>query len=111
MKEIEPRAAALTKIRISKLRLDFQLPEHLIEEGVGQYVEILRNGQVLPPIYVRFDGVNYFLQDGFHRVEAAKREGIEEVDAEIAPGTLDEMESEFRDSLSAALGDLRSRKL
>lgn len=32
--------------------------------------------------------------DGFHRVEAAQRERLEEIDAEIAPGTLAKIESE-----------------
>jgi len=94
------------KIRISELRLDFQPPEVLSEEDVLRYVEMLRDAQALPPVYVRFDGVNYFLQDGFHRVEAAKREGIPEVEAEITSGTLAEMESEFQDGLKAALAEL-----
>ena len=50
---------------------------------------------------VRFDGTEYFLQDGFHRVEAARREGMEELEAEIKPGTLAEMESEFREYVRA----------
>jgi hypothetical protein len=96
----------LVKIRTSELRLDFQPPEVLSEATVIGYIEMLRDGQALPPVCVRFDGLNYFLQDGFHRVEAAKREGIQEVEAEITPGTLAQMESEFHDGLKAALAQL-----
>lgn len=91
----------MVKIQLNILRLDFQPSENLIEETVWQYTEKLRKGDALPPLYVRFDGSNYFLQDGFHRVEAARRVGITELDAEVSPGTLAEMESEFRDALKA----------
>jgi len=97
----------IAKMRLSELRLDFQPPENLLEDEVSRYVEKLRSGQSFPPVYVRFDGVNYFLQDGFHRVEAAKREGVEELAAEIAPGTLADIEAEFQDSLKAIRAGLR----
>lgn len=45
---------------------------------------------------VRFDGQNHFLQDGFHRLEAALRLGIKLIDAEISSGTLQEMQAEWR---------------
>lgn len=68
--------AKFAKVRTSALRLDFQSRENLDEESVHRYAQTLRNGESLPAIYVRFDGTSYFLQDGFHRVEAARREEL-----------------------------------
>jgi ParB-like chromosome segregation protein Spo0J len=72
-------------------------------------MEQIANGEPLEPILVRFDGESYFVQDGFHRVEAARRSGISQIDAEISPGTPQEMEGEFRKFLDALKTDLSSR--
>jgi ParB-like chromosome segregation protein Spo0J len=42
-----------------------------------------------------------FLEDGFHRVEAAKRAGVGEIEAEVLPGTLADMEADFQEYLKA----------
>ena len=88
------------KIKLTSLRLDFQPHENLIEENVIEYQVRFRNGEPFPPVYVRFSGTDYFLQDGFHRVEAARREGLEEIDAEVAPGTIAETDAEFQKMLA-----------
>jgi|SRR5215467_12203390 len=95
------------KIKLSSLRLDFQRHKNLIEENVIEYQARFRNGESFPPVYVRFDGTDYFLQDGFHRVEAARREGLEEIDCEVEPGTIEEMEAEYREMLEELLKSLR----
>ena len=95
------------KIKLSSLRLDFQPPENLIEDTVVEFQAKFRNGETVDPVFVRFDGTYYFLQDGFHRVEAARREGLDEIDAEVEPGTLAEMESEFRQTVDALKKSLR----
>lgn len=59
----------------------------------------IANGQTLEPITVRFDGDSYFVQDGFHRVEAAHRYGLSEIDVDVLPGTLRDMEAEFREMI------------
>ena len=84
---------------IDDIQLDFQPAANLIEETVLTYFNCLRKRKKLSPIRVRFDGHNYLLEDGFHRVEAARRCGRRTVKAEIVPGTLAEMEAEFRDYL------------
>lgn len=86
-------------LRLREIRLDFQAPENLIEETVLDYVLKIRRGESLPPIRVRFDGASYFCEDGFHRLEAARRTGLQEIRAEISPGTLGEMEAEFSEYL------------
>jgi hypothetical protein len=89
----------MTTLQIDTIRLDFQPAENLNEETVLTYMGRIQQGETLAPVTVRFDGRNYFLQDGFHRVEAAKRCGIQAVNAEISPGSFDEMEAEFQEYL------------
>ena len=95
------------KLAIATIRMDFQPLENLIEETVMEYVSQIEAGQSVPPVLVRFDGNDYFLQDGFHRVEAARRTGLKTVDAEVLPGTLAEMEAEFQECLERLKADLR----
>ena len=106
---MEPKRETSRSLHISAIRLDFQPAENLIEETVQMYVEQLKRGEILPLLRVRFDGRNYFLEDGFHRVEAAKRCGVKTLDAEVLPGTLTEMESEFEDYLKRLRTDLKSK--
>jgi len=87
------------KLRIDTIRLDFQPAENLIEETVQKYVASLKCGEKLSPLRVRFDGHSYFLEDGFHRVAAAQRCGVTTLQADVKPGTLEEMEAEFSDHL------------
>lgn len=87
------------RLPVRSLRLDFQPPENRSEEKVIEYLVVLQGGGVLPSVRVRFDGTSYFLEDGFHRVEAAQRFGLDEVDADVLPGTLEEMEAEWREYL------------
>ena len=47
------------------------------------------------------------LKNGFHRVEAARRLGRRRISAEVIPGTLEEMEAEFRQMMEAVKRDLR----
>jgi hypothetical protein len=100
------RGADLTKVSVKAIRLDFQPPENLLEDTVNGYVEMLQRGEELPPIRLRFDGADYLLEDGFHRVEAAKRVGVEEIEAEVLPGTFADMEANFREYLKALKSSL-----
>ena len=100
----------MTRIRLNDLRLDFQPPECLFEERITEIMLQISDGQALEPITVRFDGNAYYIQDGFHRVEAARRCGLSEIDAEILSGTLQEMEQQFRTMLKSSLAKLRSHK-
>ena len=92
---------------INRIRLDFQPPENLIEETVQEYVEQIRRGDKLTPVYVRFDGSDYFCQDGFHRLEAARRTGLKKIKAEVFPGTLADMEADWQECLKRLHADLR----
>ena len=62
---------------------------------------MLQRGEELPPVRVRFDGTDYFLEDGFRRVEAAKRVGVGEIEAEVLSGTLADMKANFQEHVKA----------
>jgi len=54
---------------------------------VHEYAALLRNGTRFPPVEVFFDGTDYWLADGFRRVEAAAITGVEGFEAVVRPGT------------------------
>lgn len=59
----------------------------LIEEEVEEYAYHLRNEVVFPPVEVVYDGTDYYLTDGFHRLEAHKRADKTEIAARVSQGT------------------------
>jgi hypothetical protein len=54
---------------------------------VAEYAAVLVEGGVFPPIVVFFDGEFHWLADGFHRLEAHKKVGNTEIDADVRQGT------------------------
>ena len=57
---------------------------------VADYAADMGNGATFPPVVVFYDGSDYGLADGFHRVEAAKSLGLIEIAADVRPGTLED---------------------
>ena len=78
-------------IRLDALRLDggTQSRDGLDEETVKEYAATMKENGTYewPAIKVVFDGQNYWLVDGFHRIEAAKRANRSYFWAEIIQGT------------------------
>ena len=76
-------------LEIRKIRIDAgtQSRQAISEETVSDYCEFLEEGD-LPPVTVYFDGLSYYLADGFHRVLAYKRAGREFIDATVKGGTV-----------------------
>jgi hypothetical protein len=58
------------------------------DQTIQEYREALADGVMLPPAKVFFDGENYWLTDGFHRCEAALREGWKTYPCEVVQGSL-----------------------
>jgi hypothetical protein len=56
-------------------------------ETVQEYAEAMRRGDVFPPVDVFFDGADYWLGEGYHRVDAARQIGREMICADVRPGT------------------------
>lgn len=54
---------------------------------VADYAEHIQTGSVFPPVRVYFDGVNYWLADGFHRYFAHKKANKDGIAADVVNGT------------------------
>jgi hypothetical protein len=80
------------KLEISKIRLDggTQPRAALNVETIGEYSERMKGGDPFPPVDVFFDGTNYWLADGFHRIGAARRLGVAEIEANLYQGSLED---------------------
>jgi len=57
------------------------------DQAVSDYKEGMTHGAEFPPVDVFYDGSDYWLADGFHRVEAAHRAGFNEIACEMHQGT------------------------
>lgn len=77
------------KLRINKLRLDGGTqPRAVVDYAtVEEYADAMQNGAEFPPVIVFYDGSEYWLADGFHRVHASMTAGFEEVFADVRQGT------------------------
>lgn len=79
----------MTALRLHQIRTDggTQPRAELNHELVGEYYGGLFCGDTFPPVVVFYDGADYWLADGFHRLEAHRRRGLVEIDTEIRQGT------------------------
>ena len=76
-------------LKLADIRVDggTQSRAAITEDTVAEYAEAMADpNTVFPPVVVYYDGREYWLADGFHRVEAWRRVGREEVPAEIRQG-------------------------
>jgi ParB-like chromosome segregation protein Spo0J len=62
---------------------EIQPRERLNEDAVAQYAEDMLAGIEFPPVVVYFDGIEYWLSQGFHRTRAAIDAGLETISAII----------------------------
>jgi len=60
----------------------------LDEEVIARYLSLMADGVEFPPVEVVSDGVNFWLWDGFHRIECARRRGDKTIAAYVTQGTL-----------------------
>lgn len=79
------------KLELDKIRTDggTQPRAALRIDVVEEYAELMRMGIEFPPVTVYFDGENYWLTDGFHRLKAARqaRPG-QPIEADVIQGSL-----------------------
>jgi hypothetical protein len=71
--------------RIAILDEEFQIREGLKENTVRKYQRHYQVGTAMPPVRIAQIGKSLYLIDGFHRLEAQRRNGAEEVAATIEP--------------------------
>jgi hypothetical protein len=82
------------KIKLSKIKVDqgTQSRETINTSVVSDYAQILSEGGVLPAVDVFFDGLDYYLADGFHRYFAHKQIVAPEIECNLHNGSLAEAE-------------------
>lgn len=86
-------------LEIRKIRIDAgtQSREEINEETVKEYYDFIEDEGDLPPVTVFFDGLSYYLADGYHRILAYQRAERAYIDATLKGGTL-------RDAVQYSLG-------
>jgi len=86
-------------LEIAKIRIDggTQCRAEINQKKVKEYAELVDSGVSFPPVMVFFDGLHYWLADGFHRYHAHKKAGKSLLLTEIENGI-------SRDALFYAIG-------
>jgi hypothetical protein len=76
-------------VPVGRIRLDGGTqPRAMIDQiVVADYAEAMREGASFPPVVVWFDGTDYWLSDGYHRVHAALTLGLDTITADVRTGT------------------------
>jgi len=64
-----------------------QQRESINQSIVAEYAEAMRCGVKFPSITVFFDGAQYWLADGFHRLHAHEAAGIDQISCDVHDGT------------------------
>jgi len=78
------------QINIDEIRIDggTQMRTVVDQDWVYHIVERMKLDNVFPPVELVFDGVSYWLTDGFHRYHAYKILGIKKIDVLWESGAL-----------------------
>ncbi|MGR3278720.1 ParB N-terminal domain-containing protein [Acaryochloris marina NIES-2412] len=86
----ESPGSSIQLVEIAKIRMDggTQPRSRLYEEVVADYADDMQQGAKFPPVVIYYDGEEYWLADGFHRVRAKEAIGSKEIAAEVIPGQL-----------------------
>jgi len=76
-------------VKLDQIRLDggTQFRDQIDQDKVKEYADCKREGDEFPALKCTFDGVNYWLWDGFHRYFADQAVGSKETLIEYKPGT------------------------
>jgi hypothetical protein len=78
---VEPIPLAGIKDGGAQMRVEMRV------ETVNDYANDMLDGATFPPVVVFYDGSDYWLGEGYHRVEAARKISRETIVAEIRQGT------------------------
>jgi hypothetical protein len=88
----EPKgiAASGRELKLTDIQCEAgtQIRASINEEVVAEYAERMSQGNRFPPVDTFFDGKQYYLVDGFHRVLACRRAKVPTVECNIHLGTL-----------------------
>ena len=77
-------------LSLDKLKIDggTQSRAKIDQDVVAEYADLIKSGTIFPAVTVFYDGVEYFLADGFHRYFANRKAGTPNILADIHEGTL-----------------------
>jgi phage N-6-adenine-methyltransferase len=78
------------QLQINSIRTDggTQPRIQLDSATINDYAESMADGVAFPPVVTFYDGSNYWLADGYHRLHAAQSLGLADIPADIRQGTL-----------------------
>lgn len=80
------------RLKLNKIQTDkgTQIREKINHTVVSDYAQSIMEGAIFPPVDVFFDGLDYYLVDGFHRYFAHKQVVSPDIEVNIHNGTLRE---------------------
>lgn len=80
----------MTTLNINTIRIDggTQSRDIIDQDQINTYAEAMERGDKFPEVTVYFNGLEYYLADGFHRYFAIKKLGKTSIAATIVTGTL-----------------------
>ena len=89
----------LQLINLSDIKLNKQTQSRMAinQDVVNDYCDSMLDGAEFPSIKLFFDGIDYYLVDGYHRYFASKKAGLKEMSAQVMNGSL-------RDAILYAVG-------
>lgn len=85
----------MKEIEIDKIIVDSDVQMRAATDGfaVDSYAVAMKAGEVFPEIVVFEEEDRFHLADGFHRVEAARKAGVQQLEAEVRKAlTIDDVE-------------------
>lgn len=89
----------IQSIKLSEIKLNKQTQSRIAinQDVVAAYCDAMLEGDKFPALTAFFDGIDYYLVDGYHRYFASKKAGHTEVSVDIHNGSL-------RDAILYAVG-------
>lgn len=78
----------MSHLKLDAIRIDGGTQQRpCIDSKVLEYAELLKEEIELPPVEVIYDGMDYWLWDGFHRYQAHRQIKSESIPVKIAKGS------------------------
>ena len=76
-------------VKLEDIRIDggTQFRDQINQDVVKEYGHRMEEGEIFPPLKATFDGVTYWLYDGFHRYFAAHDRGFKDIEVDYKPGS------------------------
>ena len=84
----QTEASKQQSLLIEEIRLsdEVQSRAKLNHEAIGEFADAMKEGTQFPPVVVFHDGERHWCADGFHRVYAAIKTGLDRIAAEVREG-------------------------